>query len=380
MTTTSATDLQPAAPPRRRHGLLDLTLAALLVFAVYSKTPCGALPVYAYRTYKAQPTPDLLATFKGRETAVQIDTPDFERGLLASRAFPPPIRNAAEKTGADAEMLVSYLAATGDNCEEDNCVVTAPRMLGQALETYDVRKEAPLEEVARGLAVYTRELGSPELGLEALYVGKTPVERAVAQATASGHDAPEDVEVHAPFLSAGARRTTLQSAIAVLALHRLRTLAWPADPKLRITSPYGLRMHPVLKRPKLHNGTDIGAGTGTPLWSAHNGKIVRRGRDSVSGNWIKVDLGFAIESTYCHLSEVDVVQDQRVRKKEVVGKAGATGRVTGPHLHYILRINDETVDPEMYGESPSRKRPKGEVASPVPDAMKTTKGDGGPSG
>jgi murein DD-endopeptidase MepM/ murein hydrolase activator NlpD len=369
----------PAEPRRRRrHGLLDATLAALLLFGVYSKTPCGALPVWAVRTYNGQPTPNLLATFTGRETAVEITAPDFERGLLASREFPPPLLEAANAAGADPELLVSYLAATGDKCEENDCVVAAPPRLGQALETYVVTPTAKLTDVAQGLAIYSKRLGSAELGLEALYVGETLVERAVAQAEASGLDAPRDVEVHSQFFSANTRRGPLQNALRVLALHRLRTLAWPADDKWRISSPYGWRVHPKLNKRKFHNGTDIATPTGTPLLSGHDGKIVRRGRDSVSGNWIKVDLGFAIESTYCHLSEIDVDKDQRVARKQVVGKAGATGRVTGPHLHYILRINDETVDAEMYGESPSRKRPEDGSAPKSATPSAATDKDAGP--
>ena len=64
-------------------------------------------------------------------------------------------------------------------------------------------------------------------------------------------------------------------------------------------------------------------------------------------------------------------------RKQVVGKAGATGRVTGPHLHYILRINDETVDAEMYGESPSRKRPE-DGGKPKTAAPAAAPADAGP--
>lgn len=347
-----------SAAPRRRRGLFDATLALLLLYAVYAKTPCGALPVWAVRTAQGKPTPDLLATFSGRETAVDFGSPFSSTTslLLASRSFPPPIAEVAERTGADPELLTSYLAAHDEQCLDDGCLVTAPPQLGQVLETYDKREKAPLFEVARALALTTERLGQdPLLGLEALYVGETLVRRALEQAEASGLDAPADVEVHAAFYSAGIRRGSLQPALGVLALHRLRTLAWPADAELPITSPFGWRMHPVLGERRLHNGTDVGARVGAPLYAAHQGVIVRRGTDSVSGNFIKINHGFSIETTYCHLSEVDVRSDERVARKQPVAKAGATGRVTGPHLHYILRVDDEPVDAELYGESPSRK-------------------------
>lgn len=350
----------PESPARRRRGLFDATLMLLLLYAVWAKTPCGALPVYAWRKAHDQPTPNLLATFTGRETAVDIAprTLDVGGGLLASETFPAPVAEAAKLTGADAEVLVSLLSANHESCTDETCVITAPPRLGQALEAYDAREKAPLLDVARGLAAYQRRLGGdPLLGLEALYVGDSFVSRAVEQARASGLDDAEDVEVHAAFYSSGIRRGALQGALTVLALHRLRTLAWPADKALLISSPFGERMHPVLKQRRFHNGTDIAAPVGQPLFAAHDGVILRAGRDSVSGNFIKIDHGFSIETTYCHLSIVDVDSNSRVDRGQTVGRAGATGRVTGPHLHYILRVNDKEVDAEMYGESPSRKQP-----------------------
>jgi murein DD-endopeptidase MepM/ murein hydrolase activator NlpD len=365
--------------PRRRRGLLDVTLAALLLYGVYAKTPCGALPVYAVRKYQGKPTPNLLATFSGRETAVELSAPDVQSGVLASLSFPAPIEDAAERTGADPELLVSYLAAHDETCPADGCLITSPPRLPQVLETWEAKEKATLLEVAQGLNKAAKRFGgNDELGLEALYVGTTLVERAVEQARASGLEAAEDVEVHAQFYSAGTRRGPLQNALKVLALHRLRTLAWPADSKWRISSPYGMRTHPVLGTERLHNGTDIATPTGTPLFSAHDGVINRRGRDSVSGNWIKVSYGFDIESTYCHMSSVSVTQNQRVGRKDTVGEAGATGRVTGPHLHYILRIGGETVDPEMYGEAPRRKVAKdGEAKLPDVEEMDEAPDDEG---
>lgn len=349
-----------SAPPRRRHGLFDATLAALLLYAVWASTPLGAIPVYLWRQAHDEPTPSLISTFRGRETNVDLApaTLDVGVGLLASRAFPLPVEEAAKRTGTDAELLVSLLMAHGERCDDDTCLITAPPHLGQALETYDQREKAPVFDVARGLARYQQMLGGdPLLGLEALYVGETLVARALEQARASGLDAPQDVEVHAAFYSSGVRRGALQNAIEVLALHRLRTLAWPADPTLPITSPFGDRVHPVLGTRRFHNGTDIGARVGEPLFAAHDGVVVRAGRDSVSGVFLKINHGFGIETTYCHLSEREVHEQARVTRKAVVGRAGATGRVTGPHLHYILRVNDKEVDAEMYGESPTRKAP-----------------------
>lgn len=350
-----------AVPPPQR-GLLDATLALLLLYAVWSRTPCGALPVFAIRTYQGLPTPDLIATFRGRETHVHIDTPLTEQDLLAVQTLPAFVHDAARATGADPELLHSFVAAASDGCRGTTCVVDAPPRLADVLPDTAGRTEVGLLDLARAMVVARDRVGSEILGIEALYVGITPVERAVAQAHNSALDSADDVEVHSQFFSAGVRRGPLQGALRVLAHHRLRTLAWPADKRWPVTSSYGMRVHPVLKESRLHNGTDIATPIGAPIYSVHHGVVVRSGRDTVNGNWIKVAHGLGIESTYCHLEEVIALAGGRVARKQSIGRAGATGRVTGPHLHYVLRIAGTTVDAELYGDAP-RQYQNGEPSS-----------------
>lgn len=355
--------VEPVVPPRQR-GLLDATLALLLLYAVWSRTPCGALPVFALRTYQRLPTPDLIATFRGRETHVHIDTPLIEQGHLAAQAVPAVVRDVARATGADPVLLHSIVAAEPEGCRGTACVVDAPPRLAEVLPEVAGRGEVGLLDMARAVVAARARVGSDELGLEALYVGVTPVERAVAQARHSSVDGADDVEVHGQFFSAGVRRGPLQGALRVLALHRLRTLAWPADEHWPITSSYGMRVHPVLGEARLHNGTDIATPIGAPIYSAHHGVVMRRGRDSVNGNWLKIAHGLGIESTYCHLEEVIAPAGERVARKQHIGRAGATGRVTGPHLHYVLRVGGVTVDAEHYGDAARRHASGGLSPSP----------------
>ncbi len=94
-----------------------------------------------------------------------------------------------------------------------------------------------------------------------------------------------------------------------------------------------------------HNGADLRASTGTPIHSTNRGRVVLAKNLFFTGNTVIVDHGLGIYSLYAHLSRIDVKRGAMVENGEVVGLAGATGRVTGPHLHWGVRIQGARVDP-----------------------------------
>ena len=339
----------PAARPRR--GLFDAVLALLLAYAVYASTPVGAVAETAVNIARGQKNhPSWLASFKGRETSVSVDATKPLHTDSATAAIATPIAVAAAAHKVDAEALAAIIAVHGA-CTPTACDADAPPRLAQ-LVGGNASARVSADELARALAAAQRELsGAPvSLAIEALYVGVVPVKLAVEQARRSSIEDPLDVEAHADFYSPSARRGALQGALAVLAVHRLRTLAWPADVSFRITSPFGERIHPVTGKKSFHNGTDIGTPTGTSLIAASAARVKRQSTDSVSGNYVVLDLGLGLETVYCHLSEPRVLEGARVAARGEVGLSGATGRVTGPHLHYILRVQGTAVDPQLYGE------------------------------
>jgi len=94
-----------------------------------------------------------------------------------------------------------------------------------------------------------------------------------------------------------------------------------------------------------HSGADLTAATGTPILAANRGRVTLAKELFYSGNAVFIDHGQGVHSTYLHLSRIDVAVGDIVERGQVIGLAGATGRVTGPHLHWGVRIGDARVDP-----------------------------------
>lgn len=116
-----------------------------------------------------------------------------------------------------------------------------------------------------------------------------------------------------------------------------------------ITSPFGMRFHPILKRWRLHNGTDFGVGCGTPVSAAADGRVVSSAFSTGYGNRVVVDHGdvdgIPLATTYNHLARRLVQVGSVVRRGQVVGISGTTGLSTGCHLHFEVLDNGSVVDP-----------------------------------
>ncbi|UYZ85453.1 peptidoglycan DD-metalloendopeptidase family protein [Entomomonas sp. E2T0] len=116
----------------------------------------------------------------------------------------------------------------------------------------------------------------------------------------------------------------------------------------RLSSPFGLRRFFNGEERNPHSGLDLAVPQGTPIKAPADGEIILMGDYFFNGKTLFIDHGQGLISMFCHLSAIDVKLGQQVKRGEVVAKVGATGRATGPHLHWNVSLNDARVDPAIF--------------------------------
>lgn len=120
---------------------------------------------------------------------------------------------------------------------------------------------------------------------------------------------------------------------------------------LIFTSFYGVRSDPFRGTAAMHAGVDIPGPIGTPIYATADGIVGRTGWVGGYGNLVELEHGGALQTRYGHLSKVMVAQGQRVRRGDVIALMGSTGRSTGSHLHYEVRMDGRAVNPIPYLDS-----------------------------
>jgi murein DD-endopeptidase MepM/ murein hydrolase activator NlpD len=116
----------------------------------------------------------------------------------------------------------------------------------------------------------------------------------------------------------------------------------------RVASGYGMRIDPVYHVRKFHQGMDFSAPIGTEIYATGNAKVKFSGWKQGYGNTVILDHGFGYETLYAHLYKSLVRKGQKVKRYDIIALVGNTGKSTGPHLHYEVRLNERAVDPRNY--------------------------------
>jgi murein DD-endopeptidase MepM/ murein hydrolase activator NlpD len=150
---------------------------------------------------------------------------------------------------------------------------------------------------------------------------------------------PENKDARAVF-NAWKQFDTGMSASRGVAVPSLRPIA-----QMSLSSSYGMRVHPITGRVARHNGIDIPAPRGTPIYATADGVVGRAQVLGGYGNYVEIGHDNGIQTRYGHMTRFTVRSGQSVRKGDVIGYVGSTGRSTGNHLHYEVRIEGAPVNP-----------------------------------
>jgi murein DD-endopeptidase MepM/ murein hydrolase activator NlpD len=273
----------------------------------------------------------------------------------AARAFAPepaPAPSAAaprEHMSAIPEVRsereVADLASGGNNPNID--AATRLSLIDHSLDRLERGQDAALGEIttaAQGtISRLTAVVAKTGLSPDALRLPE-------ARGGVGGPFIPASTEFAAP----GADKALADAARDIRSAERLRRLMpfvpvrAPLAGEASLTSPFGYRPDPFLGRPALHPGVDLVQAFGSEIHATASGRVIHAGWMGGYGQMVEIDHGNGLTTRYGHMSEVLVNEGDEVAASATLGRLGTTGRSTGPHLHYEVRIDGEPVDPQRF--------------------------------
>ncbi len=313
----------------------------------------AAIGRLAAESYRSSGTPRALSLALGSQdaadyasrTAAISGLSSAEAGLLAAAEADQAVRSsAATRLDAVREQVAALEAEAREQAEVAEQAAVDARARQAEIEALAVRRQAAVatiesrqdEEQARldQLQAESDALGSRLREIAEADKARAAAEAAEAAARASAQTAPQEQASRAP--SAASRSASRDSGSTL------------RRPEGRITSPYGMRMHPIRGYMRMHSGVDLAAGCGSPIRAAEDGEIVSAGYNGSYGNITVVNHGLidgqSVATAYPHMSGFTKTSGT-VTRGEILGYEGQTGAVTGCHLHFEVRVNGNAVDP-----------------------------------
>ncbi len=237
-----------------------------------------------------------------------------------------------EKLSAyDRGKLNEYIATTElikltkEALEEEKATLDATK---EQREEEEAALKALLAEKNKELSAVTADIKGKESAI-AEYEAQIKAENAAIAAL--------EKEVAADKASLATRRT-----------YDGGMFTWPCPGYTRISDNFGMRTHPILGVKMMHNGLDLAASSGTAILAAYGGSVVAADYNSSMGNYIMINHGSGLYTIYMHCSALSVSKGQEVSAGTRIGSVGSTGRSTGPHLHFGVRLNGSYVSPWNY--------------------------------
>ncbi|MEP2472983.1 M23 family metallopeptidase [Roseobacter sp.] len=285
---------------------------------------------------------------------------DIARDALASletdAAQGDPARPQAADTGAPVTFLTEALASTA--AERDDLVTSARKAQDHADE---LKLEIALmqennEHIFRQLEEAMTVSVEP---LDKMFKAAGMAPERILKQVRRGYSGQGGPLTPLSFSSRGEelssdylRANRILEQMDTLNLYRIAAekapFALPIKQAFRFTSDYGFRRDPKTGGRRMHKGVDFAAPSGTDLFATADGVVIHAGWQSGYGRLVKIKHDFGIETRYAHLSKIRVKVGQRVSRGEHIGDMGASGRVTGVHLHYEVRVGGKAVNPMIY--------------------------------
>lgn len=262
-----------------------------------------------------------------------------ERELARTLAF---LSDALERTATTRDDSVNEMTAALE--EVDRLTFEAAlvaerqeRVFGQIEEAVAMSME-PLDNMFRAAGLTTEQIIGQ---VRATYDGQGGPLTPIAMST-RGED-PDEMSL---------RANEVLGVLDEMNLYRMAAeqlpFAMPVFENFRLTSGFGYRRDPFNGGRRLHAGTDFAGPRGTPIYSTAEGEVIFAGRQSGYGNMIEIRHPFGYTTRYAHLSRIRVSEGERVSRGDLIGDMGNTGRSTGPHLHYEVRLNGDPVNPMTF--------------------------------
>ena len=269
----------------------------------------------------------------------------YNRRLVAVYKYGPlsylEIMVAAESVAdliSKFEMVAHFLRADAQVIKE---VTGIKREITSQQQTLQAKKE-DLEK-QRATVVALEQAAAQERKLNAVLVQRAEKELTKVQQDRKRFEtALDELEATSREIEAEIKRRQQQAALGT------GKMIWPLATKGRISSPFGNRMHPILKENRFHSGMDIAAPSGTEVRAADRGKVLISGWNGGYGYYIAIDHGNGLSTAYAHNSRLLVKEGDLVAQGQAIAKSGSTGLSTGPHLHFEVRKEGVPIDPADY--------------------------------
>jgi len=248
-------------------------------------------------------------------------------------------KEAARLQAARVEQHQALISATLTG-KGDRAVIEQP-LPNTSARTSAVASEvlAPLKQVeARQVAMAgtARAAGERYVKVPAMGGPYEPIDNDNANGSDASAEA-ADAQFRALFVTWKKLDMLEQTVISIPSMQ-------PVD-KLTFTSNFGVRSDPFRGTAAMHAGVDIPGALGTPIYATADGVVSHAGRQGGYGNLVQINHGRGIETRYGHLSKIIVADNARVKRGQLIGLMGSTGRSTGSHLHYEVRVDGKAVNP-----------------------------------